>query len=70
MFCAYSGVTTAPPTMMLGGFGSVCSWRTVSSMLGRVVVISADRPTRRMFSFTTASTTVSGGTSRPKSSTS
>ena len=42
----------------------------VSAMLWRVVVIRADRPTSLAPVRRTASTTASGGTSRPRSSTS
>ena len=42
----------------------------VSSMLLRVVVIRADRPTRCTFFSRTVFTTVSTGTSRPRSMTS
>lgn len=69
-FSAYSGVSTAPPTMILQSSCAACRAAMVSSMLFRVVVIRAERPTRCTSFSRTVSTTVSTGTSRPRSSTS
>ena len=70
IFSAYSGVSTAPPTMILQSKPASCRAAMVSSMLLRVVVIRAERPTRCTFFSRTVFTTVSTGTSRPRSITS
>ena len=70
IFSAYSGVSTAPPTMILQSSCAACRAAMVSSMLFRVVVIRAESPTRCTSFSRTVSTTVSTGTSRPRSSTS
>ena len=63
----WRGIDIQALPMIAGGSVSALSCRTVSSIAGSVVVISAESPTRRASRSFTACSTASGGTSRPRS---